>query len=147
MSNEKKPAKAIYKTLTEIMAAPARESMPIVARIAPAMEQIAAKTGILSLMFSETVALATNAAALAKLNEGERAAVRADMAALGEQVTLKLLGSIGSCMPEYQEILAALNGITVDELLDNYTAKDIIEMIKAVITDNDFLASLRTLTS
>ena len=136
-----------YKTLGEIMNAPARESMPIIARVAPAIESIATKTGILSLMFDNAVVTATNAAAMQKLPKEQQAKVRGDLMKIGENVTIKLVGSIGSCMPEYQEILAAINGITVDELLDNYTAKQIIEMIKTVVSDKDFLTSVRTLVN
>lgn len=135
-----------YRTLTQVMQAPARESMPIIARIAPAIERIVTKTGILKLMFSNTVALASNQRAMAKLSEKKQAEIRAEMEGIGEQAVSALLKSLGDCMPEYEEILAAINGVSVDELLDNYSMSDIVNMIKTIVSDNGFLSSLRTLT-
>lgn len=137
-----------YKTLSDIMNAPGRESMAEIARIAPAVETVARKSGIFKLIFSDTVVKASSKAYMQGATKKERDRVSAEMRDLGEQVILKVLKyGLGECLPEMQEIVAAINGISRDELLDNYTMGEIVGMIKAIVGDEGFLSSLRTLTN
>lgn len=133
------------RTFSDVMALPAREGAPIVARVAPAVNEIVEKTGILKLLFNNVVATVNDPRAMAKLNAKEQAKLRARMVSIGEQIISVVLKSMGECMPQYLEILAALNGVSTDELQDRYTTGQLFDMVKTLVTDSGFLASVQTL--
>lgn len=136
-----------YKTLSQLMDAPAGECMQAIARVAPAIGTIAEKTGIFKLLFSDTVIKANSQSYMRHATKKERERIADEMASTGEQILLRLLKvGLGECLPEMQEVLAAINGISRDELLAKYSTREIIGMVKEVLGDDGFLSSMRTLT-
>lgn len=133
-----------YRTLTEIMAAPAGESLETIARVAAPIERIISGTGALKLLFNETVATAQDPKALAKMTDEERAEINNKMIEIGAEVVALLLRSLADYMPECKEVLAAVNGVTVAELEESYTGFEIVRMVKALVSDEGFLSSVRT---
>lgn len=141
---ETKAAKNDYKTLTDVLNAPARESMATVARIAPAIERIARESGILSLVFSPEVMAAYDPARVREMTLDQRKSLNASMLKLGEEAMLRILKyGLGECLGDMQEIVAAVNGITKDELLDDYSGVEVVAMAKAIVSDQGFLTSLK----
>lgn len=139
-------SKAEYRTLSDILDMSAKEGAPIVARIAPAIDEIATKTGILKLVFNNTVAIANNPRAMARMSAKEQAKIKAQMAGIGESVLSALMQSMGTCMPQYVEVLAAINGMTARELEERCTMRELVDMVKALVSDAAFLDSVQTLT-
>ena len=136
--------KKTYKTLTDLLNAPARESMAAIARVAPAIERIARSSGIFDLVFSNAVMDVYDAKAQGKGATKKQAEALKET---GVEITLRVLKyGLGENLSDMQEIIAAINGITVDELLDAYTTAEIIKMVKAIVSDQGFLSSLATLT-
>lgn len=136
-----------YKTLTDVMNMKGREAAPIVARIAPALAKVAKRSGVVGLLFNPTVATATSETAMARLTAKERASVEAKMADIGQEVTLKLLEvCLGECLADMVEIVAAVNGTTADQLLDDCTTAEIVARVKAIASDPGFFGSLASLT-
>lgn len=127
---EKQAAKT-YKTLSEIMEEPAGECLDIIARVAPALERFISKSGIIRTLIEKQGTASTKEEA-------------AEMAELTAAAILKY--ALGECQGEAVEIVAAVNGLTVEELRRDYTGWELAKMIKAVVMDKGFLLHVRTLT-
>jgi hypothetical protein len=131
MTKEKTEPRA-YRTLSDVLEMPVEEGAQILARVAPALERFARKSGIFSVMF-EMAGTASSEAEAAKM---------------GEEVALLVLRyALGECLEDMQEIIAAINGMSKEDLKKNYTVADVIRMIKSMVGDKGFLSSVRTLIS
>lgn len=123
-----KKAEKTYRTLTELMAAPAGESLETIARVAAPIERIISGTGAINMLVDENGVKAES------------------MAAAAEIIVNVALKAIGDYMPECKEILAAVNGITVAQLEKDYTGFEVVKMINVLVRDQGFLSSLRMFT-
>lgn len=119
-----------FRTLSDVMDAPAGDGMETIARIAPAIEKLATKSGLLDLIIEKQGTAETEAEAVE--------IVKGALAALMKY-------GLGECLEDMVEVLAAINGRTVEELKADYTGWDVVRMAKAVISDKAFFSLLRTL--
>lgn len=140
---EKTEAKK-YRTVTEVMEMPAGESLAIIAAIAAPVERIVSGSGALKLLFNETVAVANDPEAMESMTAKQRAAINAKMIDLGAEVIALLIRSLSEYMPECKEILAALNGVTVKQLEEEYNGLEVIKMVRELVSDQGFLSLART---
>lgn len=141
MTTEKKT----FRTISEIMEMPAGESEPIIMRAAPAIGRVADAVGLFDIFFNKDVITSKNADAMAKLSAKERQRVADSVLNQGKELTSKLLTiGLGPSFPDFKEIVAAINGITLDELNKNYTTADLIDAIKTLLNDKGFLSLLST---
>lgn len=128
--NSKQTKPRAVKTLSEIMAQPSGECLDVIARVAPAIDRFTVKSGVIrSLIESEGKA--------ATVEEG------VEMAEMMASVILRY--ALGECQDEAVEIVAAVNGLTVDQLRSECSGWEVARMIKALVSDKGFLSSLRTL--
>lgn len=120
-----------WRTLSDLMEANSGESLEAVARVAPAIERIITKSGLLRSV----------------LEKGGTARNKAEALDMAESVASALLRyCLGENIGDAVEVLAAINGMTAEELKKNTTTWELVGMIKALVTDEGFFTSLRTLT-
>jgi hypothetical protein len=119
-----------FRTISDVMSQSAEESMAVIATIAPAIERVATKSGLLHLIL-EKQGTAANEAEAVEIVEGA--------------ITALMRYALGECMDDMKAILAAVNGLTVEEMGEKYTGWDIVNAAKAIITDKDFFTLLRSL--
>lgn len=119
-----------YRTLSEVMEQPAGECLDIIARVAPAIERFTVKSGIIR-------------ALIEKQGTAQTVEAAAEMAELTAAAVLKY--ALGECQQEAVEVVAAVNGLTVEALRTEYTGWELARMIKAVVCDPGFLSSARKL--
>jgi hypothetical protein len=131
MTNEIKETKPrAVRTLSDVMAQPSGECLDVIARVAPALERFAAKSGVIRTL----------------LENGGRAETKEEGIELAEMTaTMILRYALGECQNEAVEIVAAVNGLTVKQLRSECTGWEVARMIKALVMDKGFLSSLRTL--
>lgn len=131
MTEENKQTKPrAVKTLSEIMEQPSGECLDVIARVAPALERFANKSGIIRTLIEKEGTADTK----------EKAA---DMAEMTASAILRY--ALGECQNEAVEIVAAVNGLTVDQLRSECTGWEVARMIKALVGDKGFMSHLRTL--
>lgn len=135
-----------YKTLADVLGMKGREGMVVVATIAPKVSKIVKTAGVVPLLLNGTVATACSEKAMAALTLEQRAKVYDRMAEIGEEVACRIIDTVGECLPEFEAVVAAVNGMSVDELLDRHTVGDIYEMAKTIVSDPGFLGSLSKLS-
>ena len=131
MTKENKEAKPrACKTLSDIMAQPSGECLDVIARIAPALERIVTKCGVIRFLLE---------------NQGRANTVEegVEMAEMMASVILRY--AMGECQAEAVEIVAVVNGMTVDQLRSECNGWEVARMIKALAGDKGFTSSLRTL--
>lgn len=127
---EKKTEKK-YRTLTEVLDAPAGECLDVVAIAAPAIERLVNKCGLIDY-------LVENGGTANSLDEAKGYA---------KIMTSTLLRyALGECQDDAVAIIAAINGITPDELRKSCTGWELVSMIKTMVTDKDFFQSLQAFT-
>lgn len=132
MTEENKQTKKprAVKTLSEIMEQPSSECLDVIARIAPALERFVTRSGVIRYLIE---------------NQGKAATVEegADMAETMVSVLLRY--AMGECQNEAVEIVAAVNGMTVEQLRSECSGWEVARMIKALVGDKGFTSYLRTL--
>ena len=124
--NEKK-----YRTLTEVLDAPAGECLDVVAIAAPAIERLVNKCGLIDY-------LVENGGTANSIDEAKGYA---------KIMTSTLLRyALGECQGDAVEIIAAINGMSAEELRSKCTGWELVSMIKTMVTDKDFFQSLQAFT-
>lgn len=118
-----------YKTLTDLLNEPAGDCMEAIARVAPAIERVANRSGLLDMLIQQQGTAA---------NEAEAGDI------VKEFISALLAHCLGDCKDEMLDIIAAINGMTVEELKENYTGWQLVEMVKSIVTDQDFFTSLQS---
>ena len=127
---EKKTEKK-YRTLTEVLDAPAGECLDVVAIAAPAIERLVNKCGLIDYLVE---------------NGGTANSVE-DAKGYAKIMTSTLLRyALGECQDDAVAIIAAINGITPEELRRKCTGWELVSMIKTMVTDKDFFQSLQAFT-
>lgn len=121
-----------YRTISDVMSQPADETLAVIATIAPAIERVATKSGLLHLILEKQGTAATDAEAV-EIVEGA--------------VSALMRYALGECMDDMKAIIAAVNGLSVEEMGKRYTGWDVVNAAKAIITDKDFFSLLRSLIS
>ena len=120
------------RTISDVMGQDANESMAVIATIAPAIERVATKSGLLHLILEKQGTAKTDAEAI-EIVEGA--------------VSALMRYALGECMDDMKAIIAAVNGLTVEELGEQFTGWDVVGAAKAIVTDKDFFSLLRSLIS
>ena len=121
-----------FRTISDVMGQDANESMAVIATIAPAIERVATKSGLLHLILEKQGTAKTDAEAI-EIVEGA--------------VSALMRYALGECMDDMKAIIAAVNGLTVEELGEQFTGWDVVGAAKAIVTDKDFFSLLRSLIS
>jgi hypothetical protein len=119
-----------FRTLSDVMNEPSGECLDIIARVAPAIERFANKSGIIGKI-------------LEKQGTAESVEQAVEIVELTASAVLRY--ALGECQSETVEIVAAVNGLTVDQVRNDYTGWELAKMVKAVVMDKGFLSSVRTL--
>ena len=120
-----------YRTLTEVLDAPAGECLDVVAIAAPAIERLVNKCGLIDY-------LVENGGTANSIDEAKGYA---------KIMTSTLLRyALGECQDDAVAIIAAINGITPEELRKSCTGWELVSMIKTMVTDKDFFQSLQAFT-
>lgn len=131
MTEKNKEAKPrACKTLSEIMDQPSGECLDVIARVAPAIERFTVRSGVIRSLLEKQGKAAT-------VEEG------AEMAEMMASAILRY--AMGECQDEAVEIVAAVNGMTVEELRADCSGWEVARMIKALVSDKGFFSHLRTL--
>ena len=126
----KKDTKKEFRTLSDVLAAPAEEGLAVIAVCAPAICRIDEKSGIIDFMLE---------------NQGRAVDEQQGADLVAGLLRIVLKHCLGDCMDDCVEVLAAVNGMTVEQLKKEYSSADIIRMVKRLVSDKDFFTSLRTL--
>lgn len=121
-----------FRTISDVMNQSAGESLAVIATIAPAIERVATKSGLLHLILEKQGTAASDAEAI-EIVEGVIAAL--------------MRYALGECMDDMAAIIAAVNGMTVEEMKERLTGRDVFEAARAIISDKDFFSLLRSLIS
>lgn len=128
---EKQQEEKKYRTLTEVLDAPAGECLDVVAIAAPAIERLVNKCGLIDY-------LVENGGTANSIDEAKGYA---------KIMTSTLLRyALGECQDDAVQIVAAINGMTADELRESCTGWELVSMIRAMVTDKDFFQSLQAFT-
>lgn len=128
---EKQQEEKKYRTLTEVLDAPAGECLDVVAIAAPAIERLVNKCGLIDY-------LVENGGTANSLDEAKGYA---------KIMTSTLLRyALGECQGDAVEIIAAINGMSAEELRRECTGWELVSMIKTMVTDKDFFQSLQAFT-
>ena len=128
---EKKTDKKKYRTLTEVLDAPACECLDAVAIAAPAIERMVNKCGIIDYL----------------VENGGKADSMEEAKGYAKIMTSTVLRyALGECQDDAVAIIAAINGITPEELRRECTGWELVSMIRAMVTDKDFFQSLQAFT-
>ena len=134
-----------YRTLTDLLNMPAGEAEPLIMRAAPAIERVADAVGLFDTFFDQDFVTYQDKRAFLKLNKAERERVEAKVLGMGKELMRNLMAKgLGECLPDVMEVLAAVQGITVVELKAAYTTLEVINMAKAVLSDQGFLSFAAT---
>lgn len=127
---EKKTEKK-YRTLTEVLDAPAGECLDVVAIAAPAIERLVNKCGLIDYLVE---------------NGGTANSVEEAKGYAKIMTSTLLRYALGECQDDAVAIIAAINGITPEELRRKCTGWELVSMIKTMVTDKDFFQSLQAFT-
>lgn len=128
---EKQQVEKKYRNLTEVLDAPAGECLDVVAIAAPAIERLVNKCGLIDY-------LVENGGTANSVDEAKGYA---------KIMTSTLLRyALGECQDDAVAIIAAINGITPEELRRECTGWELVNMIKTMVTDKDFFHSLQAFT-
>lgn len=127
---EKKTEKK-YRTLTEVLDAPAGECLDVVAIAAPAIERLVNKCGLIDYLVE---------------NGGTANSVEEAKGYAKIMTSTLLRYALGECQDDAVAIIAAINGITPEELRRKCTGWELVSMIKTMVTDKDFFHSLQAFT-
>lgn len=127
---EKKTEKK-YRTLTEVLDAPAGECLDVVAIAAPAIERLVNKCGLIDYLVE---------------NGGTANSVEEAKGYAKIMTSTLLRYALGECQDDAVAIIAAINGITPEELRRECTGWELVSMIKTMVTDKDFFHSLQAFT-
>lgn len=119
-----------YRTLTQLMEQPAGECLDAIARVAPAIERVLDKSGLLDMLIEKQGTADSEDDAGEIVKEFMRALLRYGM---------------GECQGDMVEIIAAINGTTPEQLRKECTGWELVKMIKTILTDRDFFTSVRAL--
>ena len=120
-----------YRTLTEVLDAPAGECLDVVAIAAPAIERLVNKCGLIDYL----------------VENGGTANSIDDAKGYAKIMTSTLLRyALGECQDDAVAIIAAINDITPEELRRKCTGWELVSMIKTMVTDKDFFQSLQAFT-
>lgn len=131
MTEEKKQTEPrAVKTLSDIMAQPSGECLDVIARVAPALERFVTRSGVIRSLIE---------------NQGKAATVEEGVDMAETMVSVLLRYALGECQAEAVEIVAAVNGLTVEQLRSECTGWEVARMIKALVGDKGFTSHLRTL--
>lgn len=134
-----------YRTITDLLNMPAGEAEPLIMRAAPAIERVADACGLFDTFFDPDFVAYQDKRAFAKLNKAERERVEAKVLGMGKEIMRKLMAKgLGECLPDVVDVLAAVQGVTADELRATYTTLEVIGMAKAVLSDQGFLSFAAT---
>lgn len=127
---EKKTEKK-YRTLTEVLDAPAGECLDVVAIAAPAIERLVNKCGLIDYLVE---------------NGGTANSIEEAKGYAKIMTSTLLRYALGECQDDAVAIIAAINGITPEELRKSCTGWELVSMIRAMVTDKDFFQSLQAFT-
>lgn len=128
---EKQQEEKKYRTLTEVLDAPAGECLDVVAIAAPAIERLVNKCGLIDY-------LVENGGTANSIDEAKGYA---------KIMTSTLLRyALGECQDDAVAIISAINGTTPEELRSKCTGWELVSMIRAMVTDKDFFQSLQAFT-
>jgi hypothetical protein len=116
-----------YKTLADVLNAPAEEGLHVIAACAGAIERIDSKSGILDFMID---------------NQGKATDTAEGHELVKMLVRMVLKHALGDCMEDCLQIVAAVNNTTVAKLKKERTGLELVQMIKTIVTDRDFFTSL-----
>lgn len=116
-----------FRTLADVLNAPAEEGLHVIAACAQAIERIDQKSGLLDFMI-DNQGKATNEA------EGN------ELAKMLVRMVLK--HALGDCMEECLQIVAVVNNTTVAKLKKERSGLELVQMIKTIVTDRGFFTSL-----
>ena len=140
MSEDKK-----YRTLTDVLNMPAGESEPIIMRAAPAISRVCDAIGVFDVIFSNDF-IAMQSATFEKLPAKEQKRIKANVLIMGKSLTRGLLEKgFGDSLPDVKEVLAAVQGISLDELNAKNSTLEVLGMARELVTDKGFLSLVRTL--
>ena len=128
---EKKTEKKKYRTLTEVLDAPAGECLDVVAIAAPAIERLVNKCGLIDYLVE---------------NGGTANSVEEAKGYAKIMTSTLLRYALGECQDDAVAIIAAINDITPEELRRECTGWELVSMIKTMVTDKDFFQSLQAFT-
>ena len=120
-----------YRTLTEVLDAPAGECLDVVAIAAPAIERLVNKCGLIDYLVE---------------NGGTANSVEEAKGYAKIMTSTLLRYALGECQDDAVAIIAAINGITPEELRKSCTGWELVSMIKTMVTDKDFFQSLQAFT-
>lgn len=130
MTEKNKEAKPrACKTLSDIMAQPSGECLDVIARIAPALDRFVTKSGVIRSLLE---------------NQGKADTVEEGIEMAEKMVSVVLRYAMGECQAEAVEIVAAVNGMTVEQLRSECNGWEVARMIKVLVGDRGFMSSLRT---
>lgn len=127
---EKKTEKK-YRTLTEVLDAPAGECLDVVAIAAPAIERLVNKCGLIDYLVE---------------NGGTANSIEEAKGYAKIMTSTLLRYALGECQDDAVAIIAAINGVTPEELRSKCTGWELVSMIKTMVTDKDFFQSLQAFT-
>lgn len=128
---EKQQEEKKYRTLTEVLDAPAGECLDVVAIAAPAIERLVNKCGLIDYLVE---------------NGGTANSVEEAKGYAKIMTSTLLRYALGECQDDAVAIIAAINGITPEELRKSCTGWELVSMIKTMVTDKDFFQSLQAFT-
>ena len=128
---EKQQEEKKYRTLTEVLDAPAGECLDVVAIAAPAIERLVNKCGLIDYLVE---------------NGGTANSVEEAKGYAKIMTSTLLRYALGECQDDAVAIIAAINGITPEELRSECTGWELVSMIKTMVTDKDFFQSLQAFT-
>lgn len=134
-----------YRTLTDLLNMPAGEAEPLIMRAAPAIERVADAVGLFDTFFDADFVTYQDKRAFMKLNKAERERIENKVLGMGKGLMRSLMAKgLGECLPDVIDVLAAVQGITAAELKATYTTLEVINMAKAVLSDQGFLSFAAT---
>ena len=131
MADKKQQEEKKYRTLTEVLDAPAGECLDVVAIAAPAIERLVNKCGLIDYLVE---------------NGGTANSVEEAKGYAKIMTSTLLRYALGECQDDAVAIIAAINGITPEELRKSCTGWELVSMIKTMVTDKDFFHSLQAFT-
>lgn len=128
---EKQQEEKKYRTLTEVLDAPAGECLDVVAIAAPAIERLVNKCGLIDYLVE---------------NGGTANSVEEAKGYAKIMTSTLLRYALGECQGDAVDIIAAINGMSAEELRRECTGWELVSMIKTMVTDKDFFQSLQAFT-
>lgn len=116
-----------FRTLSDVLDAPAEEGLHVIAACAGAIERIDAKAGIIDFIID-------NQGAAVNAEEGGEL--------VKHLIRIMLKHALGDCMGDCLQIVAAVNNTTPEKLKKEHTGGELVKMVKAIISDKAFFSSL-----